>query len=223
MTRWLAALAMCTVALLSAPARAQSGDGDGDGDDGAPSVVRMRFVERGADLTVSTSIARLFDSAAYEALDSGFPATVVIRIWIYRRDGAEPIAFELLQRRIVYDLWDEVYQVRLDGPGGRRTVKVKFRAEALKLVTSIDGVAVAALRNLPAGDVFELALVAELNPVSPETLAEVRRWLTKGSGGGLDRGGSIFGRVVSVFVNPKLAEADRVLRMRSQPFFRPGS
>jgi hypothetical protein len=26
---------------------------------------------------------------------------------------------------------------------------------------------------------------------------------------------------VSVFVNPKVAEADRVLRMRSQPFYRP--
>ena len=64
-------------------------------------------------------------------------------------------------------------------------------------------------------------MVVELNPVSEETLAEVRRWLTKGSGGGLDRGGSVFGRVVSVFVNPDIADADRVLRLKSQPFYRP--
>ena len=61
----------------------------------------------------------------------------------------------------------------------------------------------------------------DLNPVSPETLTEVRRWLSQGTGGGLDRGGVFFGSFVSVFVNPKIAEADRVLRIRSQPFFRP--
>jgi hypothetical protein len=206
-----AVLAVIAVALAAGPARA---------DDERPSIVRMRFVESGPDLTVTTSIGRLFDSGAYEVLDSGFPATVVVRLWVYRKDSTEPVAFELLQRRIVYDLWDEVYQVRLDGPGGRRTVKVKFRAEALKLVTSLDAVPIAALRDLPTGELFELAVVAELNPVSAETLAEVRRWLSQGVGGGLDRGGSFFGSFVSVFVNPKLAEADRVLRLRSQPFFR---
>ena len=30
-----------------------------------------------------------------------------------------------------------------------------------------------------------------------------------------------FGSFVSVFYNPKIADADRVLRLRSQPFFRP--
>jgi len=49
----------------------------------------------------------------------------------------------------------------------------------------------------------------------------VRRWLSQGTGGGLDRGGAFFGSFVSVFVNPKIAEADRVLRLRSQPFYRP--
>jgi hypothetical protein len=209
---WVAVIVAVCVAT---PAVAQ------DADDDRPSPVRMRFVERGNDLTVSTSIGRLFDSSAYEVLDNGFPATVVIRMWVYRRDENEPVAFELLQRRIVYDLWDEVYQVRLDGPGGRRTMKVKYRAEALKMVTSLDAVRIAAVSALPPGEVYELALIAELNPVSPETLAEVRRWLTQGVGGGLDRGGSFFGSFVSVFVNPKLAEADRVLRLRSQPFYRP--
>ena len=49
-------------------------------------------LERGNDLTVSTSIGRLFDSSAYEVLDNGFPATVVIRLWVYRRDENEPVA-----------------------------------------------------------------------------------------------------------------------------------
>jgi hypothetical protein len=51
-------------------------------------------------------------------------------------------------------------------------------------------------------------------------MTEVRRWLSQGTGGGLDRGGVFFGSFVSVFVNTKIADADRVLRIRSQPFYR---
>jgi hypothetical protein len=74
---------------------------------------------------------------------------------------------------------------------------------------------------MPYEDIYYLAMRVDLNPVSQETLTEVRRWLSQGTGGGLDRGGVFFGSFVSVFVNPKIADADRVLRIRSQPFFRP--
>ena len=185
-------------------------------------IVKMRFTERGKDLTVSTSIAQLFDSAAYEALGSGFPSTVVIRMWVYDKQKTEPVGFQLLQRRVVYDLWDDVYTVRLDGPGGRKTVEVKERSRAFTLLTSIESVPIAPLRDIPYAQHHVLAMVAELNPVSRETLAEVRRWLSQGTGSsGLDRGTSFFGSFVSVFVNPKIPEADRVLRFRSQPFYRP--
>src|SRR5262249_58019727 len=98
---------------------------------------------------------------------------------------------------------------------------VKYPADTLKLLTTIDALPVAKLTDLPYGDTFELAIRVDLNPVSKETLAEVRRWLSQGTAGGVDRGGAFFGSFVSVFVNPKIAEADRVIRLRSQPFFRP--
>ena len=80
---------------------------------------------------------------------------------------------------------------------------------------------IADIKDVAFEERYVVAAVAELNPVSKETLAEVRRWLSEGSGGGLDRGGSFFGSFVSVFVNLKIPEADRVVRVRSQPFFRP--
>ena len=209
---------VATALLAARPARARADDGDDDAD--PPEEQHMRFVESGDSLLVYGTLSKIFDSAAYEALDNGFPSTVVVRMWIYRTGSNEPIAFQLLQRRVVYDLWDEVYLVRLDGPGGRRTAKVKYRAEALKLITNLDGVPVARLADIPYDDHHLLAIEAELNPVSAETLAEVRRWLTQGTGGGLDRGGSFFGSFVSVFVNPKVSGADRVIRIRSWPFFR---
>ena len=218
MTR-TAAIAIAIVAALAGTSRADGGDDDDDDDE--PELVKMKFSERGDNLTVTTQIAQLFDSAAYEALGSGFPSTVVIRMWVYDKKSENPIAFQLLQRRVVYDLWDDVYTVRLDGPGGRKTVEVKERSKAFTLLTSMDHLAIAPLTDVPYETHHVLAMVAELNPVSKETLAEVRRWLSQDTSGGLDRGGSFFGSFVSVFVNPKVAEADRVLRVRSQPFYRP--
>jgi uncharacterized protein DUF4390 len=193
-------------------------------EDDKPEIQRMRFVESGDELTVSTlppgGIGKLFDTTAYEALNTGIPSSVVIRVQITPRDADTPVAEQLIQRSVVYDVWDEIYTLRIDQPGGRKTIKVKFRAEALKWLTSIEDLPVARLAVLPVDQVFVLKMVVELNPVSKETLAEVRRWLSQGNGGGLDRGGAFFGSFVSVFYNPKIADADRVLRIRSQPFYR---
>ena len=196
-------------------------------EDDKPEIQRMRFVESGNDLTVSTlppgGIGKLFDAAAYESLSTGISSTVVIRIQITPRESDTPVAEQLIRRSVVYDVWDEIYSVELDQPGGTKKVKVKYRAEALKWLTAIDDLPVARLSILPFEQVFVLKMVVELNPVSKETLAEVRRWLSQGAGGGLDRGGAFFGSFVSVFYNPKIADADRILRIRSQPFFRPSS
>jgi hypothetical protein len=197
---------------LAIPARA---------DDERPESQHMRFVERGDDLQVSTQLGKLFDSQSYDQLDTGIPSTVVIQIAVIPKDATDPVAVQLIQRTVWYDLWDEVYMLRLEEPGGRRNLRVKYRAEALKILTTIEDVPCAHLADLPYEAVYHLEMVVELNPVSKETLAEVRRWLSQGTGGGLDRGGSFFGSFVSVFVNPKIAEADRVLRLVSQPFFRP--
>jgi hypothetical protein len=195
-------------------------------DDDKPEIQRMRFVERGDYLTVSTlppgGIGKLFDVGSYAALSTGIPSIVVIRVQITPRDSDEPVAEQLIQRSAVYEVWDEIYTLQLE-LAGKKKIQVKAQSEALKWLTSITDLPVARLAVLPVDQVFVLKMVVELNPVSKETLAEVRRWLSQGQGGGLDRGGAFFGSFVSVFYNPKIADADRVLRIRSQPFYRPGS
>ncbi len=212
--RSLAVTLAASLALLLGPLAAAA-------DDDKPIRQKMKFTETADHLLVTTKINKLFDSAAYEALGSGFESTILIRIWVYPKGTSEPVAFEALQRKVIYDMWGEVYEIQLDGPGGREKHTVKHQAEALKLLTTINALPIAEVGGIPLEKHHYVILVAELNPLSDETLAEVRRWLTKGAGGGLDRGGGFFGSFVSVFVNPKIAEADRVLRLRSQPFYRP--
>lgn len=197
------------VLLVALPARA----------DDEPDVQKMRFIERGEDLTVNANITKLFDSSAFSALGSGFLTTVEVQLWVYPKDSTEPVAYTRIKRSVVYDMWDEIYTVKPCDTC--KPVKVKSPAEALKMLATLEDEPVAKLTDIPYEDIYYLAIRADLNPVSKETMAEVRRWLSQGQGGGLDRGSVFFGNFVSVFVNPKIAEADRVLRVRSQPFFRP--
>lgn len=216
MTRALLCALACAAALsaASAPARA---------DDDLISK-RVWFGERQGKLAISTSFTELLDRRAYDRLKSGFATTVVARIYVYRKGRDLPVSYALASFRLVYDLWDEVYVVRTDGPAGRRTRRFSTRADALKSLTELWELPVADLEDIPRGPdrIHYLAMSIELNPVSRELMAEMRRWLTKPAGTtSIDRSSSVFGSFVSVFVNPKLPEADRVIRIRSQPFYRP--
>lgn len=182
---------------------------------------RMEFAERGGSLTVSTSFTEVFTTEAYDELGSGLANTVVVRVYVYRKGTELPVAFTLAAFRIVYDLWDELYLVRIDVAGGRQNLRFASRADALRAITELDRFPVAELGDIEIGPHHFLAMVVELNPVSQEMLAQMRRWLTRPAGSAsLDRSTSFFGSFVSVFVNPKLPEADRVVRIRSQPFYR---
>jgi hypothetical protein len=182
---------------------------------------RMSFAERKGKLVASTTFTGLFDRDAYLALSSGFPTTVVIRTYVYEKNKELPVSIEVTSVRVVYDLWDEIYVARIDGPSGRKNLKLETRLEVLRLLTQMRRFSVASLKEVKIGPHYFLALVAELNPVNKKRLAEMRRWLTKSSSETrLDSSSSFFGSFVSVFVNPKLQNADRVVRLRSQPFYR---
>ena len=183
---------------------------------------KMGFAERGSYLTLTASFTQIFDSRSFEKLSSGFPTDVVVRIYIYSRARADaPVSLAVLKFQLVYDLWEEVYVVRSTGPVGEREIKIRSRAEAVNAMTRLVQMPVTELRNIPLGAHHFVAMVVDLNPISPELLAEMRRWLSRPAAEtSLDSSSSFFGSFVSVFVNPKLEQADRVLRIRSQAFYR---
>jgi hypothetical protein len=194
-------------------------------EDDKPEIQHMQFVESGEFLTFSTErseggIGKVFDVKRYDALGSGTPSVLVIRIQVVADGTDAPVAEQVLQRTAVYDVWDERYILRLEQPGSKKQVIVKTPAEALSRMTALQDIPIARLDALPFEQIFVLRMVVELNPIPKELLAELRRYLSQGTGGGIDRGGALFGSFVSIFYNPKMAEAERVLRIQSKPFYR---
>ena len=62
--------------------------------------------------------------------------------------------------------------------------------------------------------------IVELNPLSPDTVQRIRRWLSK-SGAGQLRGDAFFGSFVSIFVSRQLGSAEHALAFRSSTYVVP--
>ena len=182
----------------------------------------MRFVERGDLLHVTRRSRKLFDRAAYEALDSGFTSTVLIRMWIYPRDSTDPVAFIADQPAgALQPVGRGLRAASSTSPAGTQGRQGEAQGRGAEAADqrsttspSRGSPTLPYEQDLPARDGGR-AQPGRRRRRSPQ----VRRWLSQGNGGGLDRGGAFFGSFVSVFVNPKIPEADRVLRIRSQPFY----
>lgn len=199
-------IALLALLALAAPARAQ---------DVSERRVGVHWAEGAPALDFSAE--DLVDQAAREKLASGLPQTIVMRIFAYRENGQQ-IAVTARSCRVVYDLWEEVYRVRIEAPG-------VDRVEAL---TSLDGVIRRCLiaERLEVGTPADyrglgnerlyFATLFELNPLSPETVQRLRRWLARPAAGGGVGGEAFFGSFVSLFVNRRIGSAERTLRFRSQ-------
>jgi hypothetical protein len=168
---------------------------------------------------LSFSGADFVDAGVREKLGSGLPQRIVTRVYAYAEHGGdEPITVAALSCRVVYDLWEGVYRVQTQSETSDRS----FVAADLPAVAS----ACVDVRKLALGDMdlfsrhrgkrIYFAALIELNPLSPDTVQRIRRWLSK-SGGDM-RGDAFFGSFVSIFVSRRMGSAERSLAFRSEMF-----
>lgn len=170
-------------------------------------------------LRVSIGFRELFDAELRQRLDSGFVMVVAQTLSVHRAGGSPPLA--VLQRtlRAVYDLWDEQYLVTIIEGGGERRLRLRQQREVVDLLTSWWRHPLALPTPSAGRASYFCTGLAQVNPISDRALAEVRRWLRRPyrkqrSGGGE----SFFGSFVSIFVNARIAQAERSFAFRTPVF-----
>ena len=208
-------LAFTTLAFAAAqttPARAQE-----------PEERKAGINRRDGRLLVSLGLHDLFRAQDAQHLLSGFTSRVLVRVAIFRLDSPEPVAQAIRHTEIVYDLWDEKFRVRRFEAGGKiETREVATAGEAIDLATALVAFPIVSLDRLEPGVAYRLSVRADLNPISQELLADVRRWLARPSPRSrMGSGDSFFGSFVSVFVNPRIDESERQLRLVSPSWVEP--
>jgi hypothetical protein len=190
-------------------------------------VRKVGVARKGGTLVASVGLQDLFSPAARGRLTSGFATRVLIRVHLRRVGDPEPVAVAFQRAEIVYDLWDEKFQVRVTGgPGTERITEVATADQAIVAAALLVRFPVVPVDRLRPGEAYFLAVRGDLNPISQELIGEVRRWMREPAGsnrrpadGGND---SIFGSFITVFVNPPIEDSEQQVRFVSQTFGTPG-
>jgi hypothetical protein len=156
----------------------------------------------------------LADPDLVKKLSSGLPTVIVMRAYVYREGQDIPVALAARVCRVVYDLWDEVYRVHVSEPERERDQAAVVDG-VLRLCTEARDLPVVRRGILEAKQPYFLAVVVDVNPVSPEIVDQMHRWMSRPSGStGIGPSDALFGSFVQLFVR-QIATSDKTLTFRT--------
>ena len=164
---------------------------------------------------VSFDLSSMVDAHVRREISSGLTRTLAVQVLAYRRRGGRPIAVAQITVRILYDLWEDEFRVQRSIGSRSRTVTQPTLQAAIAEAFSVrqQPVGNANTWSRHAGDDIYFAVVAEFNPISNDTVRQVRRLISRRNNHSVEN--STVGSFVSLFVNQQIGSADRVLRFRS--------
>jgi hypothetical protein len=172
--------------------------------------------EKGTLLRASFSFRDVVDKGVADKLSSGLPTVIALRAYVLREGEASPVALAVRTCRVAYDLWDEVYRLKITVPGGERDTAALNLDGVLRQCAEARDLPVADKALLVPGKPHFLGVIVEVNPVSPQMIEQMRKWVSRPAGStGIGPGDALFGSFVGLFVR-QIGTADRTLRFRTQ-------
>lgn len=175
----------------------------------------------GRVVLLSVSFRDVVDDEISKKLQNGLPTVITMRGYVFRDGGGDPVALTAKSCRIVYDLWDEVYRVQLTQQGGVSNAIVANVEGVLRRCAEVRRLPLLERASMLAGARYFVAALVEVNPVSPEMLDRIKRWVTRPNGStAIGPGDHLFGSFVGLFVS-RVGDADRKVAFRTQAFLPP--
>ncbi len=167
-------------------------------------------------LLASFSFRDMVDPGVEEKLKKGIPVVIAMRAYVLREGEANPLALAVRTCRVTYDLWEEVYRLRVSGPGGDRNLAANDTKGVVRNCFEAIELAIVERPLLTAGKPHFLGVIVEINPISPDMIEQMRKWVSRPAGStGIGPGDALFGSFVSLFVR-QIGTADKTLRFRTQ-------
>ncbi|MBW2277010.1 MAG: hypothetical protein JRF63_05925 [Deltaproteobacteria bacterium] len=171
-----------------------------------------------SDVRATFSYRDVFSKKVREKLTSGLPTRTVVQVALQSKDKKKPVTYWARAIEVVYDLWEEDFVITVEDARGRRRTRVKTAEEAINVAGLLWRTPIASIKGLKPG-MYRLQFVAEANPVSKEMVENIRRWLSRPSGGhGSETRSNFFGSFVGSFVDRNIGKADKTVSFVSQWF-----
>ena len=167
-------------------------------------------------LLASFSYRDVIDKGVADKLASGLTTVIAMRAYLLREGDASPVALAVRTCRVAYDLWDEVYRLKISGPGGERDSAAFNLEGVVRQCAEVRDFVLADRALLARAQPYFMGAIVEVNPVSPQMLDQMRRWVSRPAGStGIGPGDALFGSFVGLFLR-QIGTADRTLRFRTQ-------
>ena len=185
---------------------------------GGPADPGLWLERDGSRIMLTAAGQNLADDDVRRRLKSGLTTTLRLQVWLRELETGTVRGGWWSIARARWDLWDESLTVTIETLSGERTETFQDVDTFLR--------AFAALRRRElAQDValddtlYQVHLRIEVNPLSADKLALMRRWLASpGTANFLDPMGSgLFGSFVRLFDNLKPGRAERAVESTGHP------
>jgi hypothetical protein len=176
-------------------------------------------------LRMSVKYDEIVDTATASKLSGGLPTTIVMTA-VVLGSGGRVIARTYQQCRVIFDLWNEIYNVWIWQPGSPEepdpvVVLQDLKnplAGVLRRCAETDRFPIVHRSKLVGSGPFYVSAGVEVNPVSPDMLDRIKRWVSRPVGTNVAApGDALFGSFVGLFV-ARIGAADRFIQFRTQDF-----
>lgn len=156
------------------------------------------------------------DPALLKKMASGLPMVIAMRAYLFQQGNDAPVVLAARVCRVAYDLWDEVYRIRLSEQGHERDQAALAPEGVLRACTEARDLPIVRRGDLTPGQPYFLGVLVDVNPVSQDMIEQIRRWIARPTGStGIGPTDALFGGFVQLFVR-QIATSDKSLTFRTQ-------
>ncbi len=181
--------------------------------------VRFDWDTLSRKLMVRVSFRDAIDSEILRKLTRGLPTTIVFTATLYRAGTRQPLSTTAQSCKITWLVWDEAYVVEIARPEGSRgppAGKTVTAEGVLRRCAATSELVAAALPQIPAGAALYLEAKVQVNPVSPELLQKIKRWVSRPSGTATAApGDALFSTFTGLFLQ-RIGTAERELNFTTK-------
>lgn len=158
----------------------------------------------------------IVDENLQSKLSRGLPTTIVLTAAVYRAGIPKPLSTTAQTCKVTWHVWEEAYLVEIMRPGGTRQGWTTTTEGVIRRCTEVRHLLAGDAGQIPVGVPLVAAGKIQVNPVSPELLQKIKRWVMRPSATGTAApGDALFSTFTGLFLQ-RIGDAERQQKFSTQ-------
>jgi hypothetical protein len=183
-------------------------------------------VQREVELSWDTDRGQLYldmgfrdvlDASVRSKLSRGLPTTIVLAATVQRAGSSEPLSTTTQTCRITWHVWEEAYYVEIVRPGSSQARWTPTLEGVFRRCAETHGLLAGDATQIPQNVPLYARGSIQINPVSPEVMQKLKRWVMRPSSTGTAApGDALFSTFTGLFLQ-RIGDAEREVRFFTRP------